>query len=525
MSSEFNPDDIEEQLAKSIEQIVNDEEERAYGYEVKSKDSQSGQQSELNGSNNTVNHGNVANGNVTGVNSSNNSSNVNNHGGIDPVRNNGRDSEELLRKDNNYRTDEDIVYNGGKSSGHQPAGKKNNKPIIIASVIVAVAIITIIAVLIIDNRKKDTYTYQYNKGVESLDKKLYKEAASYFKKAMEYDEAKDKVEVRIDLAKAYEGNKKYGDGINVLYTVLSFDEYNEEAISGICNLLKESKDIDGLNEFLDKYTGTDGEKGLAGYMVTAPIASEDSGDYTKEISVELTSDDNTVIYYTTDGTEPDTNSDKYKEPIELGKGEYQIKAMAVNADGIKSATALYSYGIKINKPAAPAVTPKNGNYTEVQKIIVTVPDGSKAYYTLDGTTPTTESKEYSEPIDMPKGNTIFSVIIVDKYEQMSNVTRMNYTLAVKSKYEFDDAANVLRGRLKELGVMTSDRKDSDGNAMSLVYYSKKTIDDREIYLVSIDVTKDGQTERKDYWYGVDANNCETFTVTSDGAGNYTINPL
>lgn len=514
MSSEFNPDDIEEQLAKSIEQIVNDEEERAYGYEVKSKEPREGQALNSNNTNTNVNsNSGSANANNTGSNVSNNT---------DELRRNGREQSQV---DELHRTSGDTEYNGGKSIANHSTKKKNNKPIIIASVIVAVAIMIIIAVLVIDNKKKDTYTYQYNKGVESLDKKLYKEAASYFKKAMEYDEAKDKAEVRIDLAKAYEGNKKYGDGINVLYTVLSFDEYNEEAISGICNLLKESKDIDGLNEFIDKYTGTDGEKGLAGYMVTAPIASEDSGDYTKEIEIELTSDDNTVIYYTTDGDEPDEKSDKYKEPIELGKGEHQIKAMAINADGIKSATASYSYGIKINKPAAPAVTPKNGNYTEVQKIIVSVPDGSKAYYTLDGTTPTTESSEYKEPIDMPEGNTVFSVVIIDKYEQMSNVTRMNYTLAVKSKYGFDDAVSVLKGRLKEIGVMSSDRKDSDGNAMSLVYYSKKTIDNREIYLISVDITKDGQTERKEYWYGVDANNCETFTVTSDGAGNYSISPL
>lgn len=521
MSSEFNPDDIdiEEQLAKSIEQIVNDEEERAYGYEVKSKEPREESQS-LNSNNTTKN-----------MNSNNSGTNANNvpYNGCDnedELRRNAKEnSKEQSLKDELYRNPGDAEYNGGKRSTNNSIKKKNNKPIIIASVIVAVAIVIIIAVLVIDNKKKDTYTYQYNKGVESLDKKLYKEAASYFKKAMEYDEAKNKAEVRIDLAKAYEGNKKYGDGINVLYTVLSFDEYNEEAISGICNLLKESKDIDGLNEFIDKYTGTDGEKGLAGYMVSTPKASEDSGDYTKEIEIELASDDNTVIYYTTDGSEPDEKSEKYKEPIELGKGEHQVKAMAINADGIKSATASYSYGIKINKPAAPAVTPKNGNYTEVQKIIVSVPDGSKAYYTLDGTTPNTESSEYKEPIDMPEGNTVFSVVIVDKYEQMSNVTRMNYTLAVKSKYGFDDAVNVLKGRLKELGVMSSDRKDSDGNAMSLVYYSKKTIDNREIYLISVDITKDGQTERKEYWYGVDANNCETFTVTGDSEGNYSISPL
>lgn len=463
MSSEFNPDDIEEQLAKSIEQIVNDEEERAYGYEVKSKDQDT-------------------------------------------------------------QTDIPVELEQGESV---TSDNKNNKKtiLIIVSAIIAVIAIIIIVIVCMNVKKKDTYSYKYNQGLECMSNKDYDEAISYFKKAIEYDEAKGKADVRINLAKAYECKKEYADGINTLYTVLAFDEFNEDAIKGICSMLKASNDIDGLNEFIEKYTKTDGEKALEGYMISQPKASVDSGDYTEEMSVELTCDEDATIYYTLDKTEPDEYSDVYEDAIELGKGEHAIMAIAISEDGIRSAVSTYSYGIKIDKPASPAVTPKSGNYTEEQKIEVTVPNGSKAYYTLDGTTPSTKSQEYKEPIDMPEGNTVFSVIIVDKYEQVSQVTKMNYTLAVKSKYEFEEALAVLKGRLKELQVMSADNKNSDDETMSFVYYSKKTIDEREIYLVSIDLAKDNESKRADYWYGVDANNCETFTVIKNADGSFTISPL
>lgn len=466
MSSEFNPDDIEAQLAKSIEKIVSDEEERAYGYEVKSKEQDT-------------------------------------------------------------RPDIPLESAGNNEPELEPQlPQKNNKKIwIIVAVVVAAVAIIIVAVILLNNKKKDSYTYQYNMGLECMQNKDYSEAITYLKKATEYDEAKNKSDVRINLAKAYESKKEYADGINTLYTVLAFDEFNNDAIKGICSMLKESKDIDGLNEFVAKYTNTDGEKALKGYMVTQPNASIESGDYTDEIEVELTSDDDATIYYTLDNSEPDEYSEIYKDAICLGKGEHVVSAIAINDDGIRSAISTYSYGIKIDRPASPAVTPKSGNYTEVQKIVVTVPTTSKAYYTLDGTTPTTKSQEYTEPIDMPEGNTVFSVIIVDKYDQVSQVTKMNYTLSVKSKYEFDEALAVLKGRLKEIQIMSADGKNSNDETMSFVYYSKKSIGDREIYLISIDLTKDGNSNRESYWYGVDANNCETFTVIQNADGSYAVTPL
>ena len=77
---------------------------------------------------------------------------------------------------------------------------------------------------------------------------------------------------------------------------------------------------------------------------------------------------------------------------------------------------------------APAVTPATGQYTEPTKITITVPEGYTAYYTMDGSTPTSDSEEYTGPIDMPQDTqTIFSAILVNNNNgKATDVTTRNY---------------------------------------------------------------------------------------------------
>lgn len=46
-------------------------------------------------------------------------------------------------------------------------------------------------------------------------------------------------------------------------------------------------------------------------------------------------------------------------------------------------------------------------------VTVTVPGGCSAYYTWDGSTPTAASQRYTQPIKVPEGNNILSVVIID----------------------------------------------------------------------------------------------------------------
>ena len=78
---------------------------------------------------------------------------------------------------------------------------------------------------------------------------------------------------------------------------------------------------------------------------------------------------------------------------------------------------------------APAVTPSTGQYTYCNADqYYSVPEGYTAYYTMDGTTPTTASTQYTGPVDMPEGQTIFSAILVNENGKTTQVTKRNYVL-------------------------------------------------------------------------------------------------
>ncbi len=74
----------------------------------------------------------------------------------------------------------------------------------------------------------------------------------------------------------------------------------------------------------------------------------------------------------------------------------------------------------------PQVTPNSGEYLSPQTIYVSVPEGCSAYYTWNGSDPTTASLQYSGGITMPEGNNVLSVILVDEYGNTSSIQRVNY---------------------------------------------------------------------------------------------------
>ena len=84
--------------------------------------------------------------------------------------------------------------------------------------------------------------------------------------------------------------------------------------------------------------------------VATPTFSPLPGSYTEdqEVTINCTTQD-AVIYYTTDGSEPTTESDVYAEPIMVTEGITTIKAIAV-LDTIVSRVATGVYNINPNAP-------------------------------------------------------------------------------------------------------------------------------------------------------------------------------
>ncbi len=174
---------------------------------------------------------------------------------------------------------------------------------------------------------------------------------------------------------------------------------------------------------------------LSEYIVAKPEYSLETGKVYDDVQQLTLISKEEIIYYTLDGTEPDFNSTKYTEPIQLDEGETIVKAIAVNKNNVPSLPESKTYVIELPIEDAPAVSPSTGQYEQNMKIEIKVPDGYTAYYTLDGTTPTTASTKYSGPIDMPENDTLFKAILVNSGGRSSGVTTRNYILELPEEEE------------------------------------------------------------------------------------------
>lgn len=386
---------------------------------------------------------------------------------------------------------------------------------IITAVLLVLALIAVAALFLMKGMKQNTYAYHYNSGVEEYlkDNPDYRTAIKYFEKALTYEEA-NQVNERIYLYKCYKTLGEEETAIQILLDLLNYDPNNMEAITVVANYYYKNQELEKLDALIEKYKGTDVEGTLASYVLDAPAVSHDSGKYNSSISVVLYSSTGDNIYYTLDGTDPTSYDTLYTAPIEIGKGTTTLKAAVINEAGISSDVAERQYEIEFVTPDTPDVSPASGNYTENQKITINnLPEGAAAYYTFDGSVPTLESEQYSEPIDMPGGNNIFSVVFISNDNVSSAVVKRNYNLKLSEKYSFSDSVEKIKYTLIKKNEIDSDgTKTIDGEEIKFVYYAKREVDGNEMYLMYYDIKQDEGFVRQNYLWGVDVQEGTTYKV-------------
>ncbi|MGA3100797.1 MAG: chitobiase/beta-hexosaminidase C-terminal domain-containing protein [Terracidiphilus sp.] len=187
----------------------------------------------------------------------------------------------------------------------------------------------------------------------------------------------------------------------------------------------------------------------ANYTIVAvpatPAFSLASGTYASVQTVTISDvTPSSVILYTTDGTEPNSDSYVYAGPITVATSE-TINAVAVingyansvyygitfpGLGGIGSAVASATYTIDLPAAATPTFTPTPGIYTSAQS--VTLADstpGASIYYTANGTTPTTSSALFptSNPMLVSSTTTIEAIAAAAGYSN-SVVASGTYTI-------------------------------------------------------------------------------------------------
>ena len=162
----------------------------------------------------------------------------------------------------------------------------------------------------------------------------------------------------------------------------------------------------------------------------------------KEVEISCATE-GAAIYYTTDGSDPTEDSDEYSEAFEITETT-TVKAIAVNEAGASSvATAVYT-----RVAATPEISFDEATFEESVEVTITVAEGTTAYYTLNGKTPTENSDECPETLTI-KADATLQVIAYDEDGYASPVV----------KHAFKKAASGASGAATGTATLVEDAAD------------------------------------------------------------------
>lgn len=162
-------------------------------------------------------------------------------------------------------------------------------------------------------------------------------------------------------------------------------------------------------------------------QTATPVISPVGGVYPSAQTVTISdATPGATIYYTADGSAPATTSTVYSGPISVTTSE-TIQAIAVASGYTTSAVASAAYTIN-SVAATPTFSPPAGTYTSAQTVTISdATPGAAIHYTTDGSTPTTSSLTYANPITLSSTETIKAIAAASGYSN-SAVAVAQYTI-------------------------------------------------------------------------------------------------
>ena len=277
---------------------------------------------------------------------------------------------------------------------------------------------------------KNSYNGIVSAGNKALERQEYSEASSAFQRAI--GKNKERPEAYTGLSRVYLAQNDPDAAESVFLDAIGEQTGNSDLYGACIDFYIDTDQQMEIPGLLDEATDQVREV-LSEYIIEEPQFSLDAKETYEEVQqLTLTAGKGLTIYYTVDGSDPDTGSTKYTEPIQLDEGETTVTAIAVNKKGIPSMPEAKEYVIELPIEDAPAVSPSTGQYETATSIEIKVPEGYQAYYTTDGSDPTTASAKYSGPVDMPEGETLFKAVLVSGDGRLSGITTRNYVLELPS---------------------------------------------------------------------------------------------
>ncbi len=313
-----------------------------------------------------------------------------------------------------------------KKKTAKPVAGKHKKGVSLKwSLFSIAALAALIAVLAFASgyANQNSYGYQMGQAAKYEKEGDYAGARECLSRALELDSSS--VEARFSLAEIQLLQDEPLEAAETLKEIIKEDGENREAYAKLIRIYADRKDYDSILGLFED-AGKEVRDLFDDYLADPPALYPEGGDFTLETEIRISCEEGCTAYYTTDGSDPKQGT-AYSGPISAMPGdELLIRAVACNEYGIYSEETAGTYRVARQKPAPPRVTPDGGNFSGPQSISVYVPEGCEAYYTWDGSVPTERSARYSQPIAVPEGNNILSVILVDQYGMSSDVTKCNF---------------------------------------------------------------------------------------------------
>ncbi len=313
----------------------------------------------------------------------------------------------------------------GKKKKAKKGNRKHKKRVIFAIIAIIVLFVLVTGImLLVSHSRNNSYDYQMQQARNYQNDKNYREAESSVKRALELEP--NDLEAKLFLADIYVLRGDSLKAVTVLEEVCKEQPDSKEAYQKLIQLYSERKDYEAIRVLCEQVDDAEILELFSEYIPEMPEFDTAEGIHTEPIKIEILAEENCKIYYTIDGTDPRQGLE-FHTPISVEPDQgVHIRAIVKNNYNIYSEEVEGDFYVELMKPEVPKVTPSGGTFYNQQPISVEVPEGCKVYYTWGGTTPTTESRQYTEQIYLPEGNNILSLIVVDEYGMTSDVLKCNY---------------------------------------------------------------------------------------------------
>ena len=191
-----------------------------------------------------------------------------------------------------------------------------------------------------------TPEYRYEKAAVQMKEKSYDSAAELLELLIEQDPRN--VEYLNALSSCYYFEGKLEESKELCLTILDMDASCEDAYRRCVAIYEKQNDYAAINALMQSCPDVQIQSRYLDFMANPPEFDLQSGTYREAQNLKLIGNAAGTIYFTTDGSVPDENSQVYTSPIPLKDGGYEIKALFVNHYGIASDISSANYYIDIS---------------------------------------------------------------------------------------------------------------------------------------------------------------------------------